>query len=159
MTTHAPMRSLALTLSSAQKHAVQGASTLGMRPAALKPEIVKPPRKGLIRWVKRVWRQLKREQLTPGRFGFAVGLGLFFGLSPFWGFQMITAQVLAYVFKLNKLAVAAAVTISAPPFLPFEVLLSVQLGQRILYNTWAPLSLETVRNSDAVALTRYWGSS
>ena len=73
------------------------------------------PTKGLIRWVKRAWRQLKREQLAPGRFGAAVGLGLFFGLSPFLGFQMITAMTLAYLFKLNKLAVAAAVSISAPP--------------------------------------------
>lgn len=112
-----------------------------------------------MRWVKRSWRQLKREQLTPGRFGVAVGIGLFFGLSPFLGFQMIAAQVLAVIFRLNKLAVAAAVTISAPPFLPFEVLASVQLGQRVLYGTWAPLSLEQVRATDALALAKFWGSS
>src|SRR4051812_12082920 len=93
------------------KHAVPRPSTLVLSASTnVQGVIVKPPNKGLLRWVKRVWRQLKREQLTPGRFGFAVGLGLFFGLSPFWGFQMITAQFLAYVLKLNKLAVAAGVT-------------------------------------------------
>lgn len=112
-----------------------------------------------MRWVKRAWRQLKREQLTPGKFGVAVGIGLFFGLSPFLGFQMIAAQVLAVIFRLNKLAVAAAVSISAPPFLAFEVLGSVQLGQRVLYGTWAPLSLEQVRATDALALAKFWGSS
>src|SRR6185295_599505 len=114
-----------------------------MRDAAL--EVVKPPNKGLVRWVKRTWRQLKREQLTPGRFGVAVGMGLFFGLSPLWGFQLIVAQTLAYIFRLNKLAVAAGVTISAPPLLPFEVAISIQLGQRLLYGSWAPVSLETVK--------------
>lgn len=117
------------------------------------------PWKGLTRWVKRAWRQLKREQLSPGRFGVAIAVGLFFGLSPFLGFQMLAAQVLAVIFRLNKLAVAAAVTISAPPFLPFEVLASVQLGQRLLYGTWAPLTLDEVRAKDALELAKFWGSS
>ncbi|MBL8952724.1 MAG: DUF2062 domain-containing protein [Myxococcaceae bacterium] len=117
------------------------------------------PWKGLTRWVIRAWRQLKREQLEPRRFGVAVGVGIFFGLSPFLGFQMLAAQVLAVVFRLNKLAVAAAVSISAPPFLPFEVLASVQLGQRLLYGTWAPLTLDEVRAKDALELAKFWGSS
>jgi uncharacterized protein (DUF2062 family) len=125
----------------------------------VQPEFPKPPNKGLVRWIKRVWRQLKREQLTPGRFGVAVGMGLFFGLSPFWGFQMVTAQVLAYVLRLNKLAVAAGVSISAPPFLPFEVLLSVQLGQRLLYGTWAPLSLDFIREHGAAQIARHYGAA
>src|SRR5258706_14607620 len=99
-----------------------------MAVTTLEAASIRPGNKGLLRRVKRTWGQLKREQLTPGKFGVAVGMGLFWGLSPFWGFQMIVAQTLAYIFKLNKLAVAAAVTISAPPLLPFEVLLSVQLG-------------------------------
>lgn len=131
----------------------------GKRCGKVADEVSLRPTKGLTRWVKRAWRVLKREQLTPRRFGVAVALGLFFGLSPILGFQMILAQTLAYIFKLNKLAVAAGVTISAPPFLPFEVLASVQLGQRILYGTWAPLSLEKVMNSDAGALAKFWGSS
>ncbi|MBK7864045.1 MAG: DUF2062 domain-containing protein [Archangiaceae bacterium] len=123
------------------------------------PQFVKPPNKGLSRWVKRVWRQLKREQLTPGRFGVAVGLGLWFGLSPFWGFQMIVAQVLAHLLKLNRLAVAAGVSISAPPFLPFEVLASVQLGQRLLHGTWAELSLDYVRAHGAAEIAKFYGAS
>jgi uncharacterized protein (DUF2062 family) len=115
-----------------------------------------PPRKGVVRWLKRAWRQLKREQLSPARFGVAVGMGLFWGLSPFWGLQTVCALTLAHIFKLNKLAVAAGVTISAPPFLPFEVLASIQLGQRLLYGTWAPLTLTQVRAAPAKELVQHY---
>ncbi len=118
-----------------------------------------PPRKGLVRWLKRAWRQLKREQLSPARFGVAVGMGLFWGLSPVWGLQTVFALTLAHLLKLNKLAVAAGVTISAPPFLPFEVLASVQLGQRAIYGTWAPLTLAQVRAESATKIAEYYVSS
>jgi uncharacterized protein (DUF2062 family)/SAM-dependent methyltransferase len=115
-----------------------------------------PPRKGVVRWLKRAWRQLKREQLTPARFGVAVGMGLFWGLSPFWGLQTVCALTLAHILRLNKLAVAAGVTISAPPFLPFEVLASIQIGQRLLYGTWAPVTMEQVRATPAKELVQHY---
>src|SRR5207248_679493 len=120
---------------------------------------VRPPRKGLFRWLKRAWRQLKREQLSPARFGVAVGMGLFWGLSPFWGLQTICALTLAHLLRLNKLAVAAGVTISAPPFLPFEVLASIQLGQRALYGSWAPVTLAQVRSTPVSEIIKYSLSS
>jgi uncharacterized protein (DUF2062 family)/2-polyprenyl-3-methyl-5-hydroxy-6-metoxy-1,4-benzoquinol methylase len=120
----------------------------------------KPPAaKGLWRWFKRTWRKLKREQLSPGRFGAAVGLGIFWGLSPFWGLQTIVAMVFAQVFRLNKLAVIAGVTVSAPPFLPFEVLASIQLGQRIIYGRWSPLTLDSVRSAALTELVHHYFSS
>lgn len=46
-------------------------------------------------------------------------LGVFMGIVPIWGYQMIAAVSLAYLFKLNKVITLIASNISIPPFMPF----------------------------------------
>jgi len=55
-------------------------------------------------------------------------LGVFMGIFPIWGYQMITAIVLAHVFKLNKFIVIVAANISIVPMIPVILYLSYITG-------------------------------
>ncbi len=62
----------------------------------------------------------------------AVGLGLFFGIVPLWGYQMVTAVLAAHFLKLNKLLVLVASNISIPPMIPFILYGSFATGAWLL---------------------------
>jgi glycosyltransferase involved in cell wall biosynthesis len=52
------------------------------------------------------------------RITLSVMLGIFLGIIPIWGYQMLAAYGLAHVFKLNKIIALVASNISIPPMLP-----------------------------------------
>lgn len=58
----------------------------------------------------------------------AVALGIFTGILPIWGFQLILAIGLAHFFKLSKLITAVAANISIPPNIPVLLYLSYIAG-------------------------------
>jgi uncharacterized protein (DUF2062 family) len=62
------------------------------------------------------------------KLSFATGFGVFMGIVPIWGFQMITAAFLAHLFRLNKAVVLIASNISIPPMIPIIVYLSFVIG-------------------------------
>jgi glycosyltransferase involved in cell wall biosynthesis len=61
----------------------------------------------------------------------SVSLGIFFGIIPIFGFQVISALAAAYLLKLNKAIVLVAINISLPPMIPFLVYASFKLGELI----------------------------
>jgi uncharacterized protein (DUF2062 family) len=58
----------------------------------------------------------------------SVGFGMFMGIIPIWGFQLITAISLAILFRLNKALVILAAHISFAPLIPFIIYLSYKAG-------------------------------
>ena len=62
----------------------------------------------------------------------SIAVGLFIGVSPFWGWQMMIAFGIAHFFKLNKFITVAASNISIPPVLPFIFLASYTVGGWII---------------------------
>ncbi|MEI6083904.1 MAG: DUF2062 domain-containing protein [Verrucomicrobiota bacterium] len=64
----------------------------------------------------------------PERVAGAVGLGLFCGIAPIWGFQLLVALALAHRWRLNKAITALASNISIPPVTPFFIYGSLLLG-------------------------------
>ena len=58
----------------------------------------------------------------------AVAFGVFMGIVPIWGLQMITAIALAHLFKLSKFIVIVAANISIPPMIPFILYASYVTG-------------------------------
>ena len=64
----------------------------------------------------------------PGRVACAVGLGLFFGIVPVYGFQMVIAAAAAHRLRLNKAITLLASNISIPPMVPFLVYGAMVLG-------------------------------
>ena len=63
---------------------------------------------------------------------FSVMLGIFMGIVPIWGYQLITAIALAYLLKLNKFIVIVAANISIPPMIPIILYLSYLTGGIVL---------------------------
>lgn len=78
-----------------------------------------------------------RDQITahndkPSKIAIALGFGVFMGIAPIWGFQMLVAAFLAHFFRLNKILVLAASNISLPPLIPFIIYFSYHTGGLIL---------------------------
>ena len=65
----------------------------------------------------------------------SIALGVFIGISPFWGFQTILVLFLAVLLKLNKAISFAFSNISFPPFIPFIIYGSLQLGSYFIHST------------------------
>ncbi len=92
------------------------------------------PRDFLRKLIKKETRQeLLRQLFHPDDSHFkkaaSIGFGVFMGIVPIWGFQLITAIALSIVFKLNKALVILAANISFPPFIPFILYLSHLTGK------------------------------
>lgn len=61
-----------------------------------------------------------------------VAFGVFMGIVPIWGFQFVSALVLAHFMKLNKAIVGLTAQISVPPMIPFLLYASLRTGQWLL---------------------------
>jgi uncharacterized protein (DUF2062 family) len=73
---------------------------------------------------------------TPARLSSAVGLGLFFGIAPFWGFQMFLAALAAHRLRLNKAIALTASNISFPLAAPFIWAGALILGNLLWTGEW-----------------------
>jgi glycosyltransferase involved in cell wall biosynthesis len=91
-----------------------------------------------IKWLS--WSNIKRfvrDNVThsgesDGRISAAIGLGVFWGIAPVWGYQMILAGVTAHLLRLNKIVAVASSNISIPPMIPFILFGSFAAGGAIM---------------------------
>jgi len=58
----------------------------------------------------------------------SIAFGVFMGIVPIWGFQLVVAIFLAFVFGLNKTLVIIAANISIPPMIPLIIYGSYKMG-------------------------------
>ena len=70
---------------------------------------------------------MDREQPTS-RIVFSVMLGIFMGIFPVWGYQMLLGVSLAHLLKLSKPITLVASNISIPPMIPFILFGSYATG-------------------------------
>ena len=79
----------------------------------------------------------------------SLGVGVFFGIFPIWGYQMITAGFIAHLLKLNKVITVLSSNISLPPMMPFIIYGSYITGGVIVNGDLnfdlSHLSLESVK--------------
>lgn len=80
----------------------------------------------------------------------AVMLGIFMGIVPVWGYQMLIAFALAHLFRLNKVITLVASNISIPPMIPFLLYGSYFTGCKVMglpaTLKIANMTLENVKN-------------
>ena len=95
------------------------------------------------------FRTIKREAIKPDESNFmkalSLGFGVFMGIIPIWGFQLLVGIPLSVIFKMNKVLFVAAANISIPPLIPFILYGSLIVGQFIVggeINHEALLSLQ-----------------
>lgn len=72
----------------------------------------------------------------------AIALGIFIGISPFWGFQTVLLLFFATLFKLNKVIAYLSSNVSFPPFIPFVIYGSLKMGSYFV-STDTPLVLDS----------------
>jgi glycosyltransferase involved in cell wall biosynthesis len=86
---------------------------------------------------KKSVREFVREYIlnsddSNAKLAISVAVGLFIGVMPIWGWQMLATFGLAHFFKLNKFVAITSCNISLPPMLPLIIFLSYIMGGWIL---------------------------
>ena len=77
----------------------------------------------------------------------SVSFGIFMGIIPMWGFQLVAAIFLAILFKLNKPLVIVAANISIPPMIPVIIFGSYKMGA-----LWMGSNAMQINFSNAITL-------
>ena len=93
---------------------------------------------------RRLWERAKREHSTPREVGWSVGVGVFSGCTPFIGFHLGIAFVLATLFRLNRLWAMVGSRVSTNVIYVAVVLAEIQGAHRARTGAWAPLTMQTV---------------
>ena len=78
------------------------------------------------------YEQINNPRYSNLNLALSVAFGIFMGIIPIWGYQLVSAIFLAYLFKLNKVIVAIAANISLPPMIPLILFASVKTGEFVL---------------------------
>ena len=102
---------------------------------------------------KRGFRHVIAEFFTdnahePGRMAGAVGVGLFFGIAPLWGLQLLASLWVAHRLGLNKVVAGVASNISIPPMIPFIFYAALSLGHRLLKGKWFEFADRSMTRSE-----------
>jgi len=105
-----------------------------------------------------LWQTIKdffaENAHEPAQLALAVGIGLFCGIAPIWGFQMIATLGLAHWLRLNKAIALLASNISIPPLIPFILYGELVLGHRIC--TGGVLDFSRQEISRALVRQYFW---
>ena len=100
-------------------------------------------------------KQVLHSKDSNAKMAAAMGWGVFCGVIPIWGYQMVFAGLSAHFMKLNKVVAMVFSNISIPPMIPFLLYGSVVLGALLLgvenAFTLDGITLESVAQS----LTQY----
>jgi uncharacterized protein (DUF2062 family)/2-polyprenyl-3-methyl-5-hydroxy-6-metoxy-1,4-benzoquinol methylase len=94
---------------------------------------------------RRTFYDLRTEGQGPGREACAIGVGLFIGCSPFYGFHLLLSWVCGRLFGLNRLKVYLAANISNPIVAPVLLFLEIQTGTWLRTGAFLPLTLQAVK--------------
>ncbi|MFZ4862182.1 DUF2062 domain-containing protein [Sphingobacterium sp. Mn56C] len=62
----------------------------------------------------------------------SIGLGVFMGIAPLWGFQTALVITLSVFFRLNKVLAFTFSNISLPPFIPLIIYASLRVGEWLM---------------------------
>jgi uncharacterized protein (DUF2062 family) len=89
--------------------------------------------------------QLRTEGAGPGREAAAVGVGVFIGCLPIFGFHLLLCVAVSTLFRLNRLKTYLAANISNPLVAPWLLFAEVQAGAWLRRGSFHELSLETIR--------------
>jgi glycosyltransferase involved in cell wall biosynthesis len=105
-------------------------------------------------------RQLFGTDETTIKISSAVSFGVFMGIFPIWGYQMLVAFFLAHLFKLKKALVLLASNISIFPLTPFIMYAGFLIGKVFIKNPVdlnfnMTITLETVK----ISLVQFFAGS
>jgi glycosyltransferase involved in cell wall biosynthesis len=113
------------------------------------------PRNFLQALRKKKIKELIREQLfNPAQSDWlkaaSIAFGVFMGIIPVWGFQLVIAIFLAILLKLNKALVILAAHVSVPPMIPFIIYFSYHMGAIITGKKMVHLEFSQAISLDSI---------
>lgn len=79
-------------------------------------------------------QNLLNPEESVKRKAFSISFGVFMGIFPIWGYQLIIGLTLSHLMKLNKALFVVAAHISIPPMIPFIIYGSYKLGAQLVTN-------------------------
>lgn len=83
--------------------------------------------------LKRIWNEdILISEEPAHKKAAAIALGVFVGITPFWGFHTLLVFLFAGIFKLNKVIAFVFSNISIAPLIPFVVYASYQVGSLLI---------------------------
>jgi SAM-dependent methyltransferase len=83
-----------------------------------------------------------------GREAASVGVGIFIGCSPFYGFHLLIVFLVGALLRLNRLKMYMAANVSNPLFAPVLLLAELQTGAWLRRHELHALNLDAVRQTD-----------
>ena len=94
-------------------------------------------------FLKQKWKEVFIDELfdpsqSDLRKSVSVAFGIFMGILPIWGFQLVSAIFLAVLLRLNKGLVIVFANISIPPMIPLIIYASYRFGA-----FWMPANANT----------------
>ncbi|HXD51338.1 MAG TPA: DUF2062 domain-containing protein, partial [Burkholderiales bacterium] len=92
----------------------------------------------------------------PLKLSLSVGLGLFFGIAPIWGYQMIVAAAAAHFLGLNKAITLVASNVSIPPVMPFILYSALALGHWMFTGQRLDFSFDQMTKAKAFEYLWQW---
>jgi uncharacterized protein (DUF2062 family) len=92
----------------------------------------------------------------PANLAWAVGLGLFCGIAPIWGYQMLAAVMLAHLLRLNKAIAVVASNVSIWPFTPFILYGALMLGHWLFTGEGLSFSPQQMTRARALQYVWHW---
>jgi uncharacterized protein (DUF2062 family)/SAM-dependent methyltransferase len=98
------------------------------------------------------FKELRTEGTGAGREAAAIGLGVFLGCQPFYGFHLIMCLAVGALFRLNRLKLYLAANVSNPLVAPWLLFAELQLGAYLRRGTFQSLSVDAVRATGVGAL-------
>ena len=101
------------------------------------------------------WKNIKAFLFIEGESNFkiaaSIGFGVFMGIVPIWGYQLIVAIALAFVFKLHKPFVIVAANISLPPMIPIIIFGSIATGALVLGHPLSDIKFSNIVGLESIA--------
>lgn len=98
--------------------------------------------------IRRLFYGLRTEGAGAGREATAVGVGVFIGCLPFYGFHLLLCWIAGWLFGLNRLKVYIAAHISNPMIAPMLIFAELQAGAWLRRGTFHALTLQTAKTTD-----------
>ena len=91
-----------------------------------------------------VKQQFGRQKQSAMILGLSMGFGVFMGIIPIWGVQILSGLVLAHFMKLNKALVFIGANISFVPMIPIILYISFIAGSLFVRNPVTSVSLDAI---------------
>ncbi|MBF0385475.1 MAG: DUF2062 domain-containing protein [Candidatus Omnitrophica bacterium] len=100
---------------------------------------------------------LWKSNSSPHEIALGIAIGVFIGITPFYGFHIIMAFIAALTLRrVNKVAIFLGMNISLPLTIPFITWAGYGLGRKVLGGTYPPLGWDTVRYFSYDTFSRFF---